>query len=251
MLQLLMPRRQVSSERGTQLFIYIVVPAYNEARKISGVIADLHNHGYRDIVVVDDHSTDNTAAIARRHDTIVVRHSKNKGQGGALRTGIRVALERGAKIIVTFDGDGQHRAKEIADLVAPVASGEVDVALGSRFLGKAVGIQKRKWVTLKVSIIVERLLLGIHLTDVHNGFRALSRHAAETIEITCDDMAHASEIVAEIHDHKLRYVEVPVTILYDEYVKHKGQSIFNSFRILRELLDMKRRRRESNYSTAG
>ena len=224
-----MPDEKMRKGNSVGHSIYVVVPAYNEAAKIARVIADLHSYGYTKVIVIDDHGSDNTAAIARRHGAIVVRHARNKGQGGALRTGIRVALERGAGIIVTFDGDGQHQAQEIANLVAPIASGEADVALGSRFLGHAVGIQKRKWVTLKGSILVERLLLGIHLTDVHNGFRALSRHAAETIKITCDDMAHASEIVAEIHDHNLRYVEVPVTILYDEYTKRKGQSIFNSF----------------------
>lgn len=246
-----MSRRNVSAAVSARPFIYIVVPAYNEAHKISSVIADLHSQGYTRIIVVDDHSTDNTAAIARRHGAIVVRHAMNKGQGGALRTGIDVALDRGADIIVTFDGDGQHQAKEIMNLVTPVAGGTADVALGSRFLGKAVGIQKRKWITLKGSILVERFLLHVKLTDVHNGFRALSRKAAETIKITQDGMSHASEIVAEIYDHKLRYVEVPVTILYDDYAKRKGQSILNSFRILREILGMKRRRRESQYSTVG
>jgi glycosyltransferase involved in cell wall biosynthesis len=236
---------------GQEPRIFVVVAAYNEERKIGGVLDDLRTYGYRNIVVVDDASADRTSEVARSRSVQVVRHARNRGQGGALRTGIQKALEQGADVIVTFDGDGQHRAADIAEVVAPVLQGKADVALGSRFLGKALGIQKRKWLTLKGSILVERLLLGMKLTDVHNGFRALSRKAAETIEITCDGMAHASEIVAEIRDHSMRYVEVPVTILYDEYTKQKGQSILNSFGIFKEIMQMKRQRRLSHHPTAG
>jgi polyprenyl-phospho-N-acetylgalactosaminyl synthase len=175
----------------------------------------------------------------------VLRHPKNRGQGAALRSGIRDALARGAGVIVTFDGDGQHQAKDIPGLLAPIAAGKADIVLGSRFLGEAHGITFLKLITLKVSILVERLLLGVRLTDVHNGLRALSRTAAQTVHITCDGMAHASEIVAEIRDHDLRYVEVPVTILYDKYAKQKGQSVFNSFRILGEIRRMRRERRKA------
>jgi glycosyltransferase involved in cell wall biosynthesis len=244
-------KRPPSHGSGQALRIFVVVAAYNEERKIGDVIDDLHAHGYTDVIVVDDASPDRTSEVARSRSAQVVRHTRNTGQGGALRTGIRTALARGAEIIITFDGDGQHRAADIAGVVAPVLQGRADVALGSRFLGEAPGIQKRKWLTLKGSILVERLLLGLKLSDVHNGFRALSRKAAETIEITCDGMAHASEIVAEIHDHRLRYVEVPVTILYDEYTKQKGQSILNAFHILREILDMKRQRKLSHHPTVS
>ncbi len=220
--------------------VFIVVAAYNEASKIGFVLDDLHRHGYRDVIVVDDASCDRTGSIARAKGASVIRHQRNRGQGAALRTGIAAALAQKASVIVTFDGDGQHRAEEIGALVAPLFAGEADVALGSRFLGRVVGIQKRKWVTLKGAILVERLLLGVKLTDVHNGFRALSRRAAELIEITQDGMAHASEIVYEIRLKGLRFVEVPVTIQYDAYAKGKGQSILNAFNILREIVRMKR-----------
>jgi len=223
----------------------IVIPAYNEAARIGRVIEDLKKHGYRDVIVVDDCSTDRTGSIAKRHGAHVIRHSRNRGQGAALRTGIKAALADGADIIVTFDGDGQHRAEEIAHLVAPVLAGEADAALGSRFLGRAPGMPWYKLVTLKGSIIVERLLLGVHLTDVHNGFRALSRKAAERIEISQDGMAHASEIVYELHRKALRFVEVPVTIAYDEYAKRKGQSVFNACRILAAIVRMKREKRRA------
>jgi glycosyltransferase involved in cell wall biosynthesis len=226
------------------LRVFVVVAAYNEEKRISAVLADLKRHGYRDVIVVDDHSRDKTEILAKRAGATVIRHSRNQGQGAALRTGITAALRKKADIIITFDGDGQHKAVEIKKLVAPILAGTADAALGSRFLGKAPGLPWYKWVTLKGSILVERVLLGVKLSDVHNGFRALSRNAARQVRITCDGMAHASEIVAEIHDKKISFVEVPVTISYDEYARKKGQSIFNSFRILREILRMKRARRK-------
>jgi glycosyltransferase involved in cell wall biosynthesis len=223
--------------------IFIAVAAFNEAEKIAGVVMGLKKAGYSHIIVVDDHSRDKTGALAKKAGATVIRHKKNMGQGAALRTGINAAVKQKADVVVTFDGDGQHPANEIKRLVKPIIDGKADVALGSRFLGKAPGMPWYKWVTLKGSILVERLVLGVCLTDVHNGFRAFSRKAAEQIEITCNGMTHASEIVYEIKRNKLKYVEVPVTIAYDAYSKAKGQSIFNSFRILQEMLAMKRRKR--------
>ncbi len=219
--------------------LFIVIAAYNEEARLGAVLKELKRHGYRDVIVVDDCSTDGTGEVARRGGAVVLRHAKNRGQGAALRTGIQEALRRKADVIVTFDADGQHKAGEIKRLVAPVKNGEADVALGSRFLGKHPGMPWYKWITLKGSILVERLLLGVKLTDVHNGFRALSAKAARKIRITRPRMAHASEIVYEIKRQKLRYVEVPVTIEYDEYATQKGQSIFNAFSILCELLKLR------------
>lgn len=215
--------------------VCIVIPAYNEVRKIASVITALKKEGYKDIIVVDDHSTDKTGIVAMKAGAMVIRHRRNRGQGAALRTGIEEAVKRKAKVIVTFDADGQHKASEVKLLVAPLLKGEVDVALGSRFLGSHPGIPWYKWLMLKCSILVERLLLGVWLTDVHNGFRAFSLMAAKKIRIRQDGFAHASEIVYEIRRKGLSYVEVPITIFYDAYTNKKGQSIWNSFRILKEL----------------
>ncbi|RME32113.1 glycosyltransferase family 2 protein [Candidatus Woesearchaeota archaeon] len=228
--------------------VFIVIPAFNEERRLPEVLQRLRRAGYDHIIVVDDASRDATAAVARRAGAHVVQHKHNKGQGAALRTGIKEALRRGADIIVTFDADGQHQVREIARLVRPLVRGEADVALGSRFLGRAPGMPLVKRITLWGSKLVERLFLGVKLTDVHNGFRAFSRDAARRIRITCNRMAHASEIVYRVHELGLSVVEVPVTIHYDRYAREKGQSVFNSFSILRDIIRLRwreRRRRSS------
>ncbi len=228
-------REKMSSPR-----VFFVIPAFNEAGRVGRVLRELREHGYRDLVVVDDGSADGTASRARRAGAVVVRHRRNRGQGAALRSGIREALRRGADVIVTFDADGQHLAREAGRLVGPVVRGEADVVFGSRFLGAAPGIPFVKRLVLRGGVLVERLLLGARLSDAHNGFRAFSRRAAELVEISCDGMAHASEIVYEVRERGLRYREVPVTIRYDAYSRARGQSVLNAFRILVEILRLKR-----------
>lgn len=212
-----------------------VIAAFNEARAIEAVVRDLRPH-VGEVIVVDDGSSDATAEVARRAGAVVIRHAINRGQGAALQTGITAALARGAAIVVTFDADGQHVASDVPKLVEPVAGGRADVALGSRFLGGASNVPAMRRLLLKGAVVFTRLTSGLHLTDAHNGLRALSRKAAGTIRIRQDRMAHASEIVSEIRRHGLKFVEVPITVLYTEYSRAKGQSAFGAFRILFDLL---------------
>ncbi len=210
--------------------VWIVIAAYNEEHSIGHVAKGLVDAGYRNIVVVDDGSRDKTSEVAKKH-AHVVRHAVNQGQGAGLRTGIQYALKHKADIIVTFDADGQHRVQDLPKMIAPVASGEFDVALGSRFLGKS-DVPFFRRLVLKGGAFIVWLFYGVWLTDSHNGFRVFSRKAAEAIKITSPRMEHASEIIYEIKKNHLRFKEVPVVIQYTEYSKAHGQSSFNGIRIL-------------------
>lgn len=214
---------------------YIVIPAFNEEKRLGQVISGLREAGYENIIVVDDGSTDRTAEIAEKNGVVVLRHVINRGQGAALATGIAHALDMGAEQIVTFDADGQHQPSDIKPMLKKLAQG-YDIVLGSRFLTTASNTPFWRKLFLKGGALAFRVFYGVKLTDSHNGLRAMSRRAAEKIQITCDDMAHASEIVEEIARHKLRYVEVPVTIKYTDYSLSKGQRTLNSFRILFKML---------------
>ncbi len=216
--------------------VWIVIAAFNEEHSIGSVVKELVKAGYKNVVVVDDGSKDKTSEIAKKFTKHVVRHEVNQGQGAGLRTGINYALRHGADIIVTFDADGQHRVEDIPALIKPVVDGEVDVALGSRFLKGGSDVPFFRKITLKIGILVVWLFYGIKLTDVHNGFRALSRKAAEQIEITMNRMEHASEILSEIKKKHLRYVEVPVVIKYTKYSQEHGQSSWNALKIFYKML---------------
>ena len=212
--------------------IFFVIPAYNEEKKIAGVVMGLQKAGYRNIVVVDDCSKDNTYKVCEKLNVHLLRHIINRGQGAAIRTGMDYALGQGADFIVHFDSDGQHRVEDLPAMLRPVLNGEVDVTLGSRFLKKTKMPFSRR-VLLKGSVIVQWLFYGVRLTDAHNGFRVLNRKAAQKIDIKCDRMEHASEIVEEIFKNRLRCREVPVIIKYTDYSQQKGHgSFFGAVRIL-------------------
>jgi glycosyltransferase involved in cell wall biosynthesis len=208
--------------------VFIVIAAYNEQNSVPKVIKELQKAGYKDIVVVDDGSKDKTFEAALNAGATVLQHIINRGQGAALKTGIDYALEQGADIIVTFDADGQHRVEDIPAMIKPVAGGKVDVTFGSRFLTKKSqeNVPFVRKACLKGGILVLWLFYGVRMTDAHNGFRALSRNAAEKIRITSDRMAHASEIVEEVHRLDLKYREVPVVIRYTEETLKKGHGSF-------------------------
>ncbi len=211
-----------------RLKVFAIVPAYNEERRISKVINDLKKYKYN-MVIVDDASVDGTVKVVKKFRNIILVEQKiNSGQGAALRVGIKRALKEGADIIVTFDGDGQHQAKEISELIAPIEAGVSDISLGSRFLGKNTDMPLSRKILLSGSVWIERIFFGIKLSDAHNGFRAMSRKAAQKIRIKENRMAHASEIIKEISRHGLRYNEVPVQIIYNKETLDSGTGSYRT-----------------------
>jgi glycosyltransferase involved in cell wall biosynthesis len=215
--------------------IWIVMAAYNEGSRLGRTLDRVRSTGFQ-IVVVDDGSRDDTYQVALRRDVWVLRHQLNRGQGAALQTGIDFALQQGAEYLVTFDADGQHDVKDLDALLDPVRSGQVDVTLGSRFLGQAIGMSRSRWLILKLGVLFTRLVSSVRVTDTHNGLRAFSRRAAERIRISQDRMAHASEILDRIRGQQLTYCEVPVTIRYSEETVRKGQSSWNALKIASQFL---------------
>jgi glycosyltransferase involved in cell wall biosynthesis len=217
--------------------VFVVVPAYNEGRVIRSTVLPLVEAHYA-VVVVDDGSTDHTASVLNGLGVYVLRHPINLGQGAALQTGMTFALQQGAEFVVHFDADGQHRAEDIATLVEPLRRGEADVVLGSRFLRQAdrQAVPLLRRMLLRGAVIVDGLLTGVWLSDAHNGFRALTRAAAAQIHLRENRFAHASEILSQMRRLGLRYVERPTTILYTDYAKAKGQSMWNALNIVADLL---------------
>jgi glycosyltransferase involved in cell wall biosynthesis len=225
----------VTSDALSSQDVWVIVPAYNEASRLADTLRPLLAR-YRNVVVVDDGSTDLTGAVAREQPVWYVRHIVNCGQGAAIQTGLDFALREGAQVLVTFDADGQHCAEDVSRLIEPIRAGRADVALGSRFLGSAVGIPWDRKLILRMGVLFTRIFSRVPVTDTHNGLRAFSRTAAERIRITLSGMAHASEILEQIRHHRLRFCEVPVTVRYFPETLDKGQSSWNSLRIVARLV---------------
>ncbi len=209
---------------------WVVVAAFQESRTVGETVRGVREAGWR-VLVVDDGSDDDTSGAAARAGAIVLRHVVNRGQGAALQTGIDHAVRRGARFVVTFDADGQHRPADIQDLVDAVAE-DTDVALGSRFLGEVIGASRWRYLLLRCAVSVSNLLSGLRLTDAHCGLRAMRVEIVPMLRIRRDRMAHASELLRRIHDAGLRYREVPVTVHYSDYSRAKGQRFYDVVRIL-------------------
>jgi glycosyltransferase involved in cell wall biosynthesis len=214
--------------------VCVVIAAYNEAAVISRVVAEVRQAGYA-AVVVDDGSTDATADLARAAGAAVVRHPFNLGQGAALQSGIEYALAGSAAIIVTFDGDGQHRVCDISRLTDALVQERADFALGSRFLGQAPNLPLLRRLMLKAATAFTRLTTGLRLTDTHNGLRAMTRSGAAAIRLRQNRMAHASEFLGQIAGSGLRCVERPCTVEYTAYSLGKGQQLRDAVLILLDL----------------
>ena len=214
---------------------WILIRAYNEAPRIAATLAEVCPR-YRNVIVIDDGSSDGTADVALRFPVWLLRHPVNCGAGAALETGLSFARKQNAEVTVCFDADGQHDVHDIPHLLQAMQTHGADIVCGSRFLGQHEGMPWSRRLVLRLGIWFTRLHSGLHVTDTHNGLRAFSRRAADQIRVIHADMTYASEIYDQIHRHGLKYAEAPVHIRYTAETLAKGQHSFNSVRIAGKLL---------------
>jgi glycosyltransferase involved in cell wall biosynthesis len=212
---------------------FVVVPAYNEAKTIGPVLRGLFSHGYKNIVVVDDGSSDDTSLQAAAQGAHVIKHLVNRGQGAALQTGTHYALQHDADYIIHFDADDQFDAADIAPSLNVLKTKQLDVVFGSRFLDNRSQVPRlKRLVLLPLARVLNFCLTGVWLSDAHNGFRILTRRAAQSITILQDGMAHNTEILAEVAEKKLRFAEVPICVRYHEF----GQGFLGGVQVVLDLL---------------
>lgn len=163
------------AETGVTARSLLVIPAYNEAGGIRKVLDRIAEAGFAgEIVVIDDGSADGTAEIARAAGVTVLRHPFNMGYGAALQTGYKYAIGRGAELLVQMDADGQHDPREIQLLVEPIAAGELDLVVGSRFLEETgYRMQPIRRIGRLVFRSIVRLA-GLRVSDPTSGFQAMN-----------------------------------------------------------------------------
>jgi glycosyltransferase involved in cell wall biosynthesis len=216
--------------------VAVIVPVYNEEKVIAQTISGALKV-FPLVVCVDDGSTDGSADQIAQTGACLVQHSINLGQGAALQTGIDFALQNpDVKYFVTYDADGQHNLADVQKMLDLIRTENIDIVVGSRFLGKAENMGTFKRFLLKLAVAFSNRTTGLALTDTHNGLRVCNRKVASELKLTMPDFAHASEIIERIAEKKFSYKEVPVTIVYTDYSRAKGQSMLNAINITFDLL---------------
>lgn len=215
--------------------VWVVIPLYNEATVIGGVVEGLLPT-FPNVVCIDDGSHDGGGELARSAGAKIVTHPINLGQGAALQTGFEYSLERGAEFVVTFDADGQHRVEDAAKMTLRARDEDLAIVFGSRFLDNRTKAGVLKKIVLKTAVAVTNWTTKTRLTDAHNGLRVIRQDALRQIQLKQDRMAHGTEIIVQLGRTRLPYAEEPVEVLYTEYSKAKGQSLLNSVNILIDLL---------------
>lgn len=216
--------------------LVVIIPIFNESPTIVlhlvRSIIDLNLQ----VILVNDGSND-----SYNYDNIngayLVKHPRNCGQGAALLTGMKRALEEGFKFCVHFDSDGQHDPSDILRLYHIIKLENVDIILGSRFLPNVekspMSIFRK--IVLKIGVIINYLVCGLMLSDSNNGFRIMNRKTMEVLNLKSLRMAHASEIIWLIGWNKLKYREVGIKVNYTQYSLSKGQPLYKSISVFIEI----------------
>lgn len=206
-----------------------IVPAHNEAESLPGLLAEIHREGF-DAVVVDDCSSDDTAAVARMAGARVLSLPVNLGIGGAVQTGFLFALREGYDVVVQVDGDGQHDPRFLSTVVAPLLDGRADCVIGSRYLPAA---PDRGYTTpwprrlgMLFSSTLLRLATGQQVHDTTSGLRAMNRRAFGYAARHYPTDHPEAEALLMYHQAGFRILEVPVRMR----ARAAGQSLFTFVR---------------------
>ncbi len=194
--------------------LIVQIPCLNEAVNLPETLLALPRRieGIDTIeyLVIDDGSNDNTSGVARQFGVHhIVRHRRNRGLAAAFRTGIDKALAEGADIIVNTDADNQYMAEDIALLVKPILDGEADIVMGDRQVGKNAHFSPFKRLLQVVGSATVRKLSDTDITDAVSGFRAISRAAAQKINIT-SSFSYTTEMLIQAGRKRMAITSVPV-----------------------------------------
>ena len=194
--------------------IMIGIPAFNEEKNIGPIVAKLKKK-YDHVIVCDDGSSDMTALIASSLGAHIVRHESNLGYGSAIKTIFNEAGKIDGDILVTFDADGQHQISEIDSVLKPIIENNSDIVIGSRFLGETKNLPRYRKIGIKTITGLTNVMTGSKITDSQSGFRAYSKKVLKEISPTESGMGISTEILIKASNKKMRIIEIPITISYE------------------------------------
>lgn len=215
--------------------VLVVIPAYNEASTIAEVITGTCNAGYKNIIVIDDGSSDATREIALKAGAKVYSHPINCGVGAATMTGLSTPEADASDIVVTLDADGQHYGDDIEKIIRPIQHEQADMIIGSRFSGEN-SIPLVRMIFNKIANVISFGLSSVWLTDSQSGMRAFSRRARTLIQTQTLRFNFLTELNREASYHNLIIREVPIRVSYSTYSLKKGQNFATGIETLSKLI---------------
>jgi glycosyltransferase involved in cell wall biosynthesis len=208
--------------------VIVVMPALNAAATLRQTVGSIPRDWVDEVILVDDHSTDETVEIARRLPLRVVWHPHTAGYGANQKTCYVEALQRGADAVVMLHPDGQYEPGLIPSMVEPILAGRADLVLGSRFaepgMALANGMPRWKYVANRVLTIAENRIMGTQLSEAHTGYRAYSRRLLLTVPFlrNATDFSFDTELILQASYFNLRIQEVPAVCRYFEDASSVG-----------------------------
>lgn len=206
--------------------MHVVIPAFNEQDRIAGVILSVSKYADH-VLVINDSSTDRTAEEARNSGAIVIDLAQNMGAGYATRVGCDHALEQGADIIVTIDGDGQHDPKDIPRAIDRLLQGDgVEVVFGVRPRNSHMPLKKRFGNALLTGLA--RVLFGARVNDSQTGFHVFTAEGYRKSRWESHRYDFVSEIVFQVARNRAKYAEVPIRTIYNG--KTSGMGLMDGIR---------------------
>ncbi len=222
--------------------VLILIPAYNEAKRIDKVISKCTKY-FDNILIINDGSNDSTLEEAiNSKANFIISHSINCGTGTSIRTGIRYFLDHTEfEYLITIDADDQHSPEDASNILLHAINIGADAVFGSRLINAK---SRRNLPFLRLILIYlastfEQIFYGINLTDSHNGLRVISRRACSKLKnIQSSAMAHATEIILELRKSNIIVYEFPCNVKYG-FNNKKSQSFFSSLNIISDLFQKK------------
>jgi len=209
---------QKGIEKGSDKNLIVIIPAFNEDLYIGSVVLKALRYAST-VLVIDDGSVDETRSVAEAAGARVIAHSKNKGKGAALNTGLAAVRELDPDIVIFLDADGQHDPKSIPQLATAIFEEGADIAIGSRFLDLPNRASNYRKTGQKVVTLFTNRASGVPVSDTWSGYRALSRHAVELIHFRESGWGIEPELQFQAHAHDLKIIDVAVDISYHQAPK--------------------------------
>ncbi len=200
----------------------VIIPAFNEGRHIQGVLKSLALAEFKNIVVIDDGSSDDTEFFATQAGATVLTHEINRGMGASTQTGINWGISQDFDYFLTIDGDGQQSVKDLKRVLLALDKNEC--VIGSRFLERNK-IPLFRYVANKIANVLTGIFFGVWITDSQSGMRGFSLKVAKSLDLHSDGFEFCSDFIREVSFSGYEIKEVPISVSYTPQTMDKGQNL--------------------------